>query len=229
MPESFSQLSGSLGPAWERWRVHGWVPTWVCAAAIFNACHPAEHHKCNLLSGCPACPSVLAAAMVSAKPHWNSVRLPGAIRSLAVRWDCARCHLHFWSLQEVSGSRYTGKLCLAENLFPWGFAPSFPIWQAWFRLKHVGAQLDCKTPNPTTGFVSGSFIPPLVRPTIWLISKGPAVVRLPDVSAAEILLAGHLNIRQQKLDDQAELRNNESQLIRSSKVAFPSSSYLRSL
>lgn len=110
-----------------------------------------------------------------------------------------------------------------------GFRSLLSNLAAWFRLKHVGAQLDCKTPNPTTGFVSGSFFPPLVRPTIWLISKGPAVVRLPDVSAAEILLAGHLNIRQQKLDDQAELRNNESRLIRSSKVAFLSSSYLRYL
>lgn len=115
-----------------------------------------------------------------------------AFRCSSQRWCCSRCNLHLWSLQEVSLSRYTGKLRLAENLFCRGFAPSFPIWLAWFRLKHLAAPLDYQTPSPTAGFVLGSFVPLPCPRRLAPLQRYSRCETAAYTCSLEISLAGHL-------------------------------------
>lgn len=106
-------------------------------------------------------PSVLPVGSRSsdgpAEPHWHSAGCS------SLRWCCSRRNLHLWSLQEVSLSRYTGKLRLAENLFCRGFAPSFAIWLPRFPLKHRAAPLDYKAQNPQQALCWVWFSSPLPR------------------------------------------------------------------
>lgn len=107
-----------------------WMPHPGASHSILQ--HPTEHHQHR---GCELCSPPRHEQGSGAGPgnslgFW-ALLVPSCCR-LSVspqRWDRG-CDLHFWSLQEVSPSRYTGKLCLAENSFSGGFAPSFPIWLA---------------------------------------------------------------------------------------------------
>lgn len=88
--------------------------------------HPAEHRGRGPRARGALRPRAKAAATVPAKsligippgcwvPSSLARSLPS--RRSSQRWDCARCNLHFWSLQEVSRSRYTGKLRVWRRIY----------------------------------------------------------------------------------------------------------------